>query len=139
MKISLIVFTLLIGRITFAQQVNYEALSKDICGCFNNELKSLSNDMKQVIIVSGEDPETFSSNIETYAQENPEQALADAMILTNIDNVDKCSKKIKRKYKDAYTNQSEAEVTEILMNSMATIDECQLTLGLIRIGLSKQE
>lgn len=120
------------GCQNMADKDDYQAAASDMCNCVNLATKDLSPELKKIIANNPKDEKA----LEDYFERNPEQALTAMTTLLSIEEEMKpCIKDLEVKYKDIYTNDSEAEVMRKVMNVLKSEPDCKFSYALIQAGL----
>ena len=102
---------------------DYSNAAADICDCVNKATQNLSPEFKRLM----ENP-TDQEAITKWAEENPGEALESLASVGEMQtNIESCMKNLETKYKDLYTNDSEKEVLNKLMDKLKENSSCRFT------------
>jgi uncharacterized protein YaaN involved in tellurite resistance len=79
---------------------------------------------------------TDQEAITKWAEENPGEALESLASVGDMQtNIESCMKNLETKYKDLYTNDSEKEVLNKLMDKLKENSSCRFTYKVMQNGL----
>ncbi|MBM3922834.1 MAG: hypothetical protein FJ340_06480 [Sphingomonadales bacterium] len=110
---------------------DYSNAASDICDCVNKATQNLSPEFKRLM----ENP-TDQEAITKWAEENPTEALESLASVGDMQtSIENCTKKLEAKYKDLYTNDSEMEVLNKLMDKLKENSGCRFTYKVMLNGL----
>lgn len=142
MKKLIFIPAILIGlsACNMASQDDYEAMAKDMCGCFDGVKSELSQEAQDIIIESTNGGKDLEAAFADYATEKPMEALQDQMAMMKMGEgeVMDCINGLEQKYDDVYTNESEAEIQDKIIKALEALDGCELTLAIAKLGLAAQ-
>ena len=138
--LPLLVLTLALGSCNMANDDDYKNLSKDLCDCVNTNAKDLSPAMREAIIKSDASGSGIEQVMTEAMAKDPEQGMKDyTAIMTLVNGMGTCVKDLEKKYKDIYTNDSEAEMQKKLLEVFKQEKGCDLTYAIMKMGLEEQK
>ena len=96
--------------------------------------------MKKVITDSDGDEAKFQKLMESYASENPMQAMQDAQAMQGAMSTEmiSCLDGLKTKYDDLYTNDSETEVQNKLLEELKAMEDCKSSYVFMKMGMANR-
>jgi hypothetical protein len=142
MKKLLFIPVVLLGlsACNMASQDDYDAMASDMCGCFDEVKSELSEDAQNVIIDATNSGKDLEEAFAEYAEEKPMEALKDQMAIMKLGDasVMDCLDGLEKKYDDVYTSESETEIQDRIIKSLESMEGCELTLAIAKLGLAAQ-
>lgn len=138
--LSLLVLTLALGSCNMANDDDYKNLSKDLCDCVNKNAKDISPKMREAIIKSDASGAGIEKVMSDAITNDPVQGMKDYnAIMALVNGMGTCVNDLEKKYKDIYTNDTEAEMQKKLMDIFKAEKECDLTYAIMKMGLEEQK
>lgn len=119
---------------------DFKNIAKDTCDCVNILADDLSPGMIKLISESDGDEAKLEQGMMDLMLEDQETTMNDVNILQGNAAVEmeSCMAKVEKKYDDVYTTLSENEVLEKIMVELKTMNGCESTVAIIKMGMAAQ-
>lgn len=110
-----------------ADDKDYESMAKDLCRCFDESLDGISERGENILIESAGNDFNFQEEFDLYQKEDAQGAVNDMLILANLEtSLNTCGEKLKKKYENVYSNESEEEVLKRIIDKLNDLDGCEI-------------
>lgn len=113
---------------------DYKEMASEMCDCFNDTTKGLSEGGKRTIENSGKNDVDAQEAMMDYAQENVIVGMQDIHVLNRLkeSSFKSCIKDLKLRHQDLYISGSDSEVQKNLIKVMKKIHGCELTYAILK-------
>ncbi|AEA42238.1 hypothetical protein [Fluviicola taffensis] len=116
-----------------ANDADYDALAQDMCECASPHTSKISKEMRQAMITSEKEGTNVQAAMNAVFVKDPKSGVADMHAIDELGiELKKCSERLNSKYSAVYTNESEEDVIQKLLNALKKRRGCEFTYALMK-------